>query len=46
MHCAATIDERAAAPYHISMVTTRFYFASFYYYGYPSTGRGWRRTRD
>ena len=44
--CQKAIDERSAPPYHEFMAATRFYFASFYYYGYPSTGRGWRRTRD
>lgn len=42
-----SLDVRDPRPYHESMVPrTRFYFVSFYYYGLPATGRGWRRMRD
>jgi hypothetical protein len=34
-------------PYRVAMTSAqRSFYVYSYYYGYPRTGRGWRRTRD
>lgn len=41
------LDGSVAHPYRVSMVSApRSFYAYSYYYGYPETGRSWRRTRD
>ena len=33
-------------PYPEAMASLRSFTYAFYYYGFPVTGRGWRRMRD
>ena len=41
------LDDFATRPYRGPMISApRSFYVYSYYYGYPSMGRGWRRTRD
>jgi hypothetical protein len=33
-------------PYRVVVTSPRSFAYAFYYYGFPVTGRGWRRMRD